>query len=183
MKKLLYLCLGIATLFSSCEDALDTTNYTEKTTGTFPESYTDAQQMLTGVYSNLSKVSQAPERSFLYYSILASDDVLGGGGANDKHMQAMDLICNYQSDMTRQFWQDRYAGIFRANSLIESIDRCTDYPSEAARNQILGEAYFLRAFFYYELASQYGKVPLITTSESEDVPRAAASEIWGHICE
>lgn len=181
MKKLLYLCLGIATLFSSCEDALDTTNYTEKMTGTFPESYTDAQQMLTGVYSNLSKVSQAPERSFLYYSILASDDVLGGGGANDKHMQAMDLICNYQSDMTRQFWQDRYAGIFRANSLIESIDRCTDYPSEAARNQILGEAYFLRAFFYYELASQYGKVPLITTSESEDVPRAAASEIWGQI--
>ena len=80
MKKLLYLCLGIATLFSSCEDALDTTNYTEKTTGTFPESYTDAQQMLTGVYSNLSKVSQAPERSFLYYSILASDDVFGGGG-------------------------------------------------------------------------------------------------------
>ena len=49
MKKLLYLCLGIATLFSSCEDALDTTNYTEKTTGTFPESYTDAQQMLTGI--------------------------------------------------------------------------------------------------------------------------------------
>lgn len=55
-------------------------------------------------------------------------------------------------------------------------------PSEAARNQILGEAYFLRAFFYYELASQYGKVPLITTSESEDVPRAAASEIWGRSC-
>ncbi len=23
-------------------------------------------------------------------------------------MQAMDLLCNYQSDMTRQFWKDRY---------------------------------------------------------------------------
>ena len=31
-------------------------------------------------------------------------------------MQAMDLLCNYKSDMTRQFWKDRYAGVFRANS-------------------------------------------------------------------
>lgn len=181
MKKLLYLSLSLAFAFTACDDMLDTTNYTEKTTGTFPESYEDAQQMITGVYSNLNQVSMTPQQSFLYYSILASDDALGGGGPNDKLMQAMDLLCNYQSDMTRQFWKDRYAGIFRANSMIEAIDLCTDYPSESARNQILGEAYFLRAFFYYELASQYGKVPLILTSESEDVPRSSAAEIWGQI--
>ena len=47
MKKLIYaICMGAAVAFSSCEDMLDTTNYTEKTTATFPESYDDAQQMI-----------------------------------------------------------------------------------------------------------------------------------------
>ena len=37
MKKLIYaICMGAAVAFSSCEDMLDTTNYTEKTTATFP---------------------------------------------------------------------------------------------------------------------------------------------------
>ena len=38
MKKLIYaICMGAAVAFSSCEDMLDTTNYTEKTTATFPD--------------------------------------------------------------------------------------------------------------------------------------------------
>ena len=36
MKKLIYaICMGAAVAFSSCEDMLDTTNYTEKTTHIF----------------------------------------------------------------------------------------------------------------------------------------------------
>lgn len=182
MKKLLYaLCMGTAVAFSSCEDMLDTTNYTEKTTATFPETYEDAQQMLTAVYQNMSAVCATPQVSFLYYSQLASDDALGGGGTNDKLMQAMDLICNYQADMTRQFWKDRYAGIFRANNLIETLDNATDYPSVEERNQIMGEALFMRAFFYYELCSQYGTVPLILSTVAEDLPQATAAELWGQI--
>lgn len=182
MKKLVYtLCLGLAVAFTGCDDMLDTTNYTEKTTATFPESYEDAQQMVTALYQNLSLVCATPQASFLYYSQLASDDALGGGGTNDKLMQAMDLICNYQADMTRQFWQDRYAGIFRANNLISTIDNATDYPSEEERNQLLGEALFMRGFFYYELCSQYGTVPLVLSTEAEDLPRATAAELWGQI--
>ena len=56
MKKLIYaICMGAAVAFSSCEDMLDTTNYTEKTTATFPESYDDAQQMIAAVsYTHLT---------------------------------------------------------------------------------------------------------------------------------
>jgi transposase-like protein len=98
-----------------------------------------------------------------------------------KLMQAMDLLCNYQSDMTRQFWKDRYAGVFRANSAIETLDNCPDFPSTEARNQLMGEALFMRAYFYYELASMYNRVPLITTSQTSDVPQASPAEIWGQI--
>lgn len=181
MKKLLYILLGASTLFTSCDSFLDSTNYTEKTTETYPETYVDAQQMVAAIYQNLNLVCATPEKSFFYLSTLASDDNLGGGGGNDKLMQAMDLLCNYQTDMTRDFWKARYQGVFRANNLIATLDNCNDFPSKDARNQLMGEALFLRSFFYYELASQYGSVPLIISTEAADLPNAPASEIWGQI--
>ena len=67
MKKLIYaICMGAAVAFSSCEDMLDTTNYTEKTTATFPESYDDAQQMIAGVYASMASVCANPERSISF---------------------------------------------------------------------------------------------------------------------
>ena len=162
MKKYLYCLVGAMVALSACDDALDTTNYTQKNTGTFPTNVTDAQQMLTGVYANLNQAVSTPQTSFYYLSMLASDDNLGGGGAADGLMQAMDLLTNYQYDMTRSFWQVRYEGVARANAFIESLDNCQGI-SKAEHNRLLGEVLFLRAFFYYELASQYGSIPLVTS--------------------
>ena len=90
MKKLIYaICMGAAVAFSSCEDMLDTTNYTEKTTATFPESNDDAQQMITGVYASMASVCANPERTIINYAQLASDDTLDRGGSYDKQMKAI----------------------------------------------------------------------------------------------
>lgn len=117
MKKYLYLLIGASLALGACDDALDTTNYTQKNTGTFPTNLTDAQQMLTGIYANLNQAISTPQTSFYYLSMLASDDNLGGGGSNDGLMQAMDLLTNYGYDMTESFWQVRYEGVGRANAL------------------------------------------------------------------
>lgn len=182
MKKLVYLFAAAAMILtSSCEDLLDSTDYTEKTTETFPESYSDMQQLVTGVYQNLSVVNANPQCSFLYAAQIASDDMYGGGGENDQTMQAYDILGNYQTNMTQQFYKDRYTGIARANAVIAGIDKPKDYPSKDARNQALGEALTLRAYYYYELASFYGNIPLITSSTTEDVPQAKPEEVWGQI--
>ncbi|MBQ6965486.1 MAG: RagB/SusD family nutrient uptake outer membrane protein [Bacteroidaceae bacterium] len=182
MKKLVYLFAAAAmVLATSCDDSLDSTNYTEKTTATFPETYSDLQQLVTGVYQNLSVVNASPQCSFIYAAQNASDDMFGGGGETDQTMQAYDLIGNYQNNMTQQFYADRYAGIARANNIIGNIDKPSNYPSEAAKNQALGEALILRGFFYYELGSFYGNIPLITSATTEDVPQATPAELWGQI--
>ena len=181
MKKIFLILAAGVFVLSSCDDSLDTINYTEKTTASFPESYADLQQLITGVYQNLSVPNAAPQTSFLYAAQNASDDMFGGGGEADQTMQAYDLLGNYQTNMTQQFYADRYAGIARANSLLASIDNPKDFPSDDARNQALGEALILRGFFYYELASFYGNIPLITAATTEDVPQAKPSEVWGQI--
>lgn len=94
-------------------------------------------------------------------------------------MQAVDLLCNYQQDMTHQFWIDRYQGISRANDLLSALETMDN--EDGTLDVYKGEALFLRAFYYYELCSQYGNVPLVLEPTTEQVPQATAAEAWGQI--
>ena len=157
MKNLIYICIAATSLlFMSCEDFLDTSNLTKKDTSNYPQTLTDAQQMITGIYSNLNYAVASPSSSSYFVSELVSDDRFGGGGENDKMVQALDLMLNYGSSMLQDFWNTRYKGIFRANMAIETLDNCSGFESDDQKNQIKGEAYFMRAFFYSEMATLFG---------------------------
>lgn len=181
MKKLLYILTASALLFTSCEDFLDTKNLTKKDTSNFPETVEDAEQMLTGIYANLTLATNSPENSFFYVSELASDDRFGGGGENDKKMQSLDLLMNNGSSMLEWFWRVRYMGIFRANTALETLDNCQGWESEAQKDQFKGEAHFLRALYYFEMASLYGEVPLVVATAPANLPKATADEIYAQI--
>lgn len=80
-------------------------------------------------------------------------------------------------------WQAAYAGINRANSV---IDRVPGIPmDETRRAQIVGEAKFLRALHYYWLAGLFGGVPLkleeTRTITGATLPRATAAETYAQI--
>lgn len=182
MKKITILTVAVtALLFTSCESFLDTESITKKNTSNYPQTVGDAQQVIAGVYNNLNVVNAAPASSFLFVSELASDDRFGGGGENDKSMQAVDLMLNYGPDMLGQFWKDRYAGIFRANMAIANLGNCKGYTNDDQKNQMIGEAYFLRGYYYYELASLYGNIPLVLALDPVNNPQATPEVMWGQI--
>jgi hypothetical protein len=58
------------------------------------------------------------------------------------------------------YWIEGYKGIKYANTAITRIDEPT-YKNEQEKNEILGAAYFHRAYRYYRLTQQFGDVPLI----------------------
>ena len=157
---------------SSC--TLDTVNYTEKYQTNFPQTTNDQAQALAAIYQNLNVVNANPQMSWYYVAQLASDDALGGGGENDILMQAEDLLSVSTTNMTEQFWKDRYQGIMRANTLLDAM-------GENGDPQTRGEALFLRAYYYYELSSMYGNIPLTTTSQKVEPVQATAAQIWGQI--
>jgi hypothetical protein len=95
-------------------------------------------------------------------------------------MQAEDLLCNYNADMTNQFYSDRYAGIARANTLLNVLENAEGM-GESVKNKGMAEAKFLRAFYYYELSSMYGNVPLITQPGQENVAQGDVKVLWGQI--
>lgn len=163
---------------ASC--SLDADDVTEATTDKFPTSEEDATASLAGIYENLNQAAATPQETFFHISMLASDDNLGGGGTNDKMLQAEDLLCNYNQNMLEQFYKDRYAGISRANTLIEALPKIASLADDV-RNTDMGEALFLRAFYHYELASVFGNVPLMTVATGKVVKQGDVKTLWGQI--
>ena len=179
MKKIFLFAAAVATLgLASCSiDNVE--NIGEMSTSEFPKTDADVEAVLAGVYQNLNTTHANPQMSFLYAACLASDDQLGGGGTNDKLMQAEDLLCNYNADMTNQFYADRFSGIARANTLLKVLENSDG--AEDSKNKGIGETKFLRAFYYYELASMYGNVPLILDPEQEDNSQGDVKVLWAQI--
>ena len=58
------------------------------------------------------------------------------------------------------YWFEGYRGIRYANAVITRID-LPEWESEEEKNEILGTAYFHRAYRYYRLTQQFGDVPLV----------------------
>lgn len=167
------LALGL----TSC--SLDVDDVTETSTDNFPATEDDATAVLAGVYQILNAQNASPQETFLYYAMLASDDQYGGGGTNDKLMQAMDMILNNGTDMTIDFYNYHYQGINRANTLIQALPSL-DFDDDT-KAQYMGEALFMRAFYYYELASMYGNVPLLTEPSGDLVEPGDVNVLWGQI--
>ena len=181
MKKLKYLLVVVTTImFVGCVD-LDTNDLMHKNTSNYPQGVVDAQQVVAGIYNNLNVTNANPGSSFLFVANLASDDRFGGGGVNDRLFQSVDLLMSSNTDLLRQHWIDRYIGIFRANVAIETLGNVTGYTNDDQKNQMIGEAYFLRAFYYYDLASLFENVPLVVTSAPNNLPQSTPDQTWGQI--
>ena len=179
MKKIFLTIAAIATLGLASCDIDNVENISGLSTENFPVMEEDGVAVLAGIYENLNATHANPQCSYLYMACLASDDQLGGGGMNDKLMQALDLMCNNGTDMTNPFWGQRYEGINRANTLIQALPSTA--MSDELKNQFLGEALFLRAYYYYELASMYGNVPLLTVPSGELVTQGDVKVLWGQM--
>ena len=178
MKKIYLLALSVVLAFGVISCGIDDVeNYGEIPAGGFPVTEEDGEAAIAAVYQGLNDVMQDPQNSsFIYTALLASDDMLGGGGDNDKLMQALDLLCNYNADMTNNIYVKKYKAINRANSLIESLPSTA--MSDDVMTRLMGEAKFLRAFNYYTLASMYGNVPVRSTSGGETIQQGEITDVW-----
>lgn len=66
----------------------------------------------------------------------------------------------------KRYWDLAYEQIKNANVIISRIDQPV-WGSEEDKNQILAEAYFHRAYWYYRLVHQYGDVPFLNKEYTE----------------
>jgi starch-binding outer membrane protein, SusD/RagB family len=84
-----------------------------------------------------------------------------------------------------QIWTTTYLYIYQCNDLVEGLSG-NHFITPGLRDQLLGEAYFLRAFSYFYLVNLYGEVPLVLATDytkSANVPRSAVDDVYQQMIE
>lgn len=166
---------------AGCDNFLDTESLTKKNTGNFPKNETDAAQMIAGIYAIMNDSLDEPESDPFFVFEMAGDDRLGGGSQSNIGAQSCDRLMNDIIDKFKPVWDCRYAGIFRANYAIQSLEGITDWNNPQMQAQYLGEAHIMRAFYILNLAQLFGQAPMPLTIEAANLPKSTAEEMYAQI--
>lgn len=164
------LLLGVIVYGGCSGDFLDVEPRSSLTADSFYETVEDAQSAINSAYASLQTSSMYSEN---YPKLIQS-----GTG---------DVILNNTTDLSLDswsfsadlgpidpVWQACYEGIFRANLVMQEIPDID--MDESLKTRILGEAYFLRALYYWHLSSVFGDVPIMTEADPQDVSKAIVAK-------
>ena len=171
MKKYIFSALAVlsaATLFTSCNDMLDTDpRKTEVTDAVFPGKVADVESELSAIYSIMNTMGggDSDNQNIWYWWEIMSDNCYGSSGLQDNKVKSLHHLVEMSVNQYAEPYKLLYGGIARATSAIETIDNVPWRADQAElRNQLLGEAYFMRGLYYLWLTQLFGDVPLITSS-------------------
>ena len=155
-------------MFTSCNDMLDTDpRKTEVTDAVFPGKVADVESELSATYSIMNTMGggDSDNQNIFYWWEVMSDDCYGSGGLQDNKVKSLHHLVEMSVNQYAEPYKLLYGGIARATSAIETIDNVPwREDQKTLRNQLLGEAYFMRGLYYLWLSQLFGDVPLITSS-------------------
>ncbi|NLR89936.1 RagB/SusD family nutrient uptake outer membrane protein [Flammeovirga agarivorans] len=178
----LLLILGL----TQCHSLIDLDPISEETRDTAYVKGTQLEAALVGLYSTFAS-SEYYIWDKMNMQDMRADNHYAGGDTPD--LFAIDAL-NITPTNSRLFeiWKNLYDAISKANNLIEKAEQLDDPSfSEERLSQISGEAYFLRAYHYYNLVNMFGGVPLVTEfttsvdNEKLQVKRATVEEVYAQI--
>jgi starch-binding outer membrane protein, SusD/RagB family len=142
-----------------------------------------ARSALAGAYDALQEDYYYAE-PIITMNELSSDNAIHTGTFSS-YVEADDNLLTAANDHAENYWEDLYMGINRANVLIAKVPSVAGL-SDAEKDQIVGEALFLRALHYHNLVKIYAGVPLrlapvVTIDEASNVTRATVAEVYTQI--
>lgn len=185
------LCIAaVAVSTASCNDWLK-----EETPGTteLDDFFTGgavAIQTVNACYTPLAWEYNSTYFSEWYIGDIASDDALKGGQNIADGSDAYDIDnfkVNANNSILLDYYRAKYQGIARCNLALDKVPdvEADDDMTESRKECLLGEAYFMRAFYYFQLVKIFGGVPLVDfivdSSDKWQQPRATAEEVYNHI--
>jgi len=192
------LLLAVPLLLAGCDDFLSE-QPKGQVGGDVVESRNGVQTLLVGAYNSLNAVeppSNNPQGtaggnawrsdpSHWPLGAVASDVAQKGSEPTDQ--APINTIMQHRWQPNNSYfnplWANRFEGVSRANSVLETLTKVEGEFSESEANRIRGEARFLRAYFYFDLKKNFGNVPLLTEeSENFAQPNNIEEEIiWPQI--
>lgn len=187
-KKFIYIVALVASLsFSSCEDMLDTETLSTDNLEYLCSNPTDARKMIAHVYSYFCEDTYTSRMSTNW---MQNTDI-EIGYVNKSQSESADrrgvwcLNTKYFNDILK-CWDNSLKAIDFANQCIQGIEESEMYKNgDKDMKQLHGEAYCLRAYWYWLMCNFWGDVPFATTPTSKDDmhndPRTDKNIIYSHL--
>lgn len=181
-----YFIIAASLLLGACTDFLD-----ENSTGTL------------SIHSNLSSIESCTalaNSTYINTTVFDANEGTWGGNtlwllefmtgkvnseaSQTEFLDFKNLTLNSRSRYIEKWWADCYAGIAKANLAIKKIPEFTGVDKNI-RARLMGEAYFMRALYYFYLVRIFGDLPKITEVQAElgalYIARSPVKEIYDEI--
>ena len=146
---------------------------------------TSSETALRGVYSALADGSYYGT-SFQSIGYLSGDNIQWTG-SQSQVQEFINHKVNAENSTINAAWVAIYRTINRANNVISKVPLVNDEAfTSAQRNQVVGEAYAIRALSYFDLVRTWGGVPIITKptltqSDNIGISRATKEETYTQV--
>jgi hypothetical protein len=165
--------------YSCSEDFVDVKS-NAKNSEDFFKTEQDYQDALIGAYDLL----QSTYLNVMLGEIASDNTLAGGESATDVVgiQEVDDMIHNPLNAELRNIWGWMFAGVNRANYILEFKDNI----EFTGKEQVLAQARFLRAYYYFELVKWFGDVPLVVDKrilfgEQFEVERSPKADVYAQI--
>lgn len=161
-------------IITSCKKVIDIDPISNIGTNAFYKNYSETNTALTGCYNGM----QLPLYNEWMFTELRGDNAKQGSTGSTAipniELNELDMFTlNSSHDKVYDYWLGTYLNIRAINYVLRSLgvkyvngelalETPTAQMTEQQRNQIIGEALFLRAYHYFNLVRLYGGVFLIT---------------------
>ncbi len=163
-----YLVLLVAVLGFSCDGFLDE----EPVGAVSPSVMTDpdnveaviiaAYSILNGQIDGASNAYNSPASNWTFGDVMSDDAYKGGGGTGDQNQIHLMEIYNINATITDVYrkWAALYEGVKRVNLAMQLLEKSDAFDADL-KDTRMGELYFLRGHYYFELKRIYNRVPYI----------------------
>lgn len=171
--------LSLTTIvFFSCSKLVEVAPPADKITrSSVFESDATAQSAMVGIYTKM--VSS----NFLFtsggttlFTGLLSDELYNSASSSEYDEFANNALSAGNSLANYDFWTTAYNIVYSTNSIIEGLQTSSGV-SKPAKDELDGEALFIRSFVYFYLVNLYGDVPLILTSDYQQTAKAPRTSV------
>ncbi len=167
---------------ASCQGILDKEPIATLDAGSFFQTEDDAVQALNAAYQPLL-FSSKNNNFYWAFAEVTSDEAITGGDGSRAGIAEMDAFTfTPRTEEFNDFWKLQYTGITQCNLVLDNVPNIE--MNESRRNQIIGEALFLRSYYYFLLTQVFGDVPLFTKVAPPDelkVPKTSKAAIYAQL--
>ena len=176
--KFLLLLMIAGSGFSCSDQFLDTISTDQYNEANWWQTESQAISSINGIYAVLRNSHFSAVQHLREENLTPNSYSMGGDSP-------LDVGAHNPGNVTRvrDKWNACYTGIGRANDFLDNVDKVP--MEESLKKRLKGEAYFLRAFFYSNLISYYGGVPLILEAPDftnhRDLPRNSRNEVVSQV--